>query len=263
MLYTEVMLEIIEDLYKIEKQQIPAVLCIVMTTTGSTPRKAGSKMLVYQDGTIKGTIGGGSIEFQVIKEAISMLSDGSDIQTKNFNLLEDLSMQCGGTMGIYFEPIACLPRLIIFGGGHIGKSLAGYATGLGFRPVVIDPRQGIFDNWEPSGAELLNGDYLELAGTIDYNQNTYIVIVTHQHESDEKLLHYCAFKDYAYLGMIGSARKVREISKHAIENKIFTPEILAKINMPIGIPFAAETPAEIAISIVAKLIDVKNSLKKS
>ncbi|MFH1118885.1 MAG: XdhC family protein [Bacteroidota bacterium] len=256
------MLEIIDDLISIEKKQIPAVLCIVTATAGSTPRKAGSKMIVYQDGSSKGTIGGGSIEYQVIKEASALISGGGNIQVKKFKLLEDLSMQCGGSMEIYFEPIACLPKLYIFGGGHIGKALAGYATGLGFHPVVIDPRQGIFDDWVLTGGELLYGDYLEMAGTLEFNDNTYAVIVTHQHESDEKLLHFCALKEFAYLGMIGSRRKVGEIRKRAIEEGKLTPDILSGVDMPIGIPFAAETPAEIAISIIAKVIDVKNTRKK-
>ncbi|KAF0194659.1 MAG: xanthine dehydrogenase accessory factor [Bacteroidetes bacterium] len=257
------MLEIINELISIEKNRIPAVLCIVTATTGSTPRKAGSKMIVFQDGTCRGTIGGGSIEFQVIREAQSLISSGGNIQVRNFKLLEDLNMQCGGSMEIYFEPIACQPKLYIFGGGHIGKALAGYATGLGFHPVVIDPRQGIFDDWNLFAGELMSGDYLDMAASLDFNDNTYIVIVTHQHESDEKLLHYCALKEFAYLGMIGSKRKVGEISKRAIETGKLTAEILSGIDMPIGIPFAAETPAEIAISIIAKMIDVKNTRKKS
>jgi xanthine dehydrogenase accessory factor len=257
------MLEIIDDLNSVQKKQIPAVLCIVTATTGSTPRKAGSKMIVYQDGTSIGTIGGGSIEYQVIKDAIALISEGGNIEVKKFNLLEDLSMQCGGSMEIYFEPIACLPKLYIFGGGHIGKALSGYASGLGFRPVVIDPRQGIFENWSLSVGDLINEDYLETAQSIDFSENTYIVIVTHQHEYDEKLLYFCAPKKFAYLGMIGSRRKVGEISKRAIEAGILTPEMISGVDMPIGIPFAAETPAEIAVSIIAKIIDVKNTGKRS
>lgn len=257
------MLEIIDDLKQIESERIPAVLCIVISTTGSTPRKAGSKMIVYQDGSIKGTIGGGSIEFQVIQKALEMISACAGNQTLQFNLLDDLQMQCGGAMDVYMEPVACLPQLYIFGGGHIGKALTAYASGLGFHTVVIDPREGIFGDWNLPGVKTLSGDYFEIAATLGFNNNTYIVIVTHQHESDEKLLHYCAAKEFAYLGMIGSRRKVAEISKRGIETGALTPELLSRIDMPIGIPFAAETPAEIAISIMAKLIDVKNTLKQS
>ena len=256
------MLEIFNDLKKVIEQGIPAVLCVVTETTGSTPRKAGSKMLVFQDGSIKGTVGGGSVEFQAIKEALTIISCGLPFK-KQFHLEDDLKMRCGGTMEIYFEPIGCMPKLYIFGGGHIGKALAGYATGLGFRPFVFDQREGIFESWNMPEAETRTGDFMQIIDSLVFDTNTYIVIVTHQHESDEKILLACGPREYAYLGMIGSKRKVAEIRNQALDRKILSAEILTKIDMPIGIPFAAETPAEIAISIVAKMIDVKNTLKKS
>ena len=256
------MQEIFSDLKKIIEQGIPAVFCLVTDTTGSTPRKAGSKMLVFADGSVKGTIGGGSIEFQVIQDALGLMS-GGEPRIKKFHLENDLKMHCGGTMEVYFESIGCLPKLYIFGGGHIGKALAGYASGLGFRPFVFDQREGIFENWNQPRVETRNGDLLQLIHSLDFDTNTYIVIVTHQHEFDEKVLLACAPLEHAYLGMIGSKRKVAEIRNKAIESKILSSEQLAKIDMPIGIPFAAETPAEIAISIIAKMIDVKNTLKKS
>ena len=217
---------------------------------------------LFQDGSVKGTIGGGSIEFQVIKDALNCIFCGIPF-SKSFNLEDDLKMQCGGTMKIYFEAIGCLPKLYIFGAGHIGKALAGYAPGLGFRPFVFDQREGIFETWSIPGVEIKTGEYLQIIDSLIFDKNTYIVIVTHQHESDEKVLFATANLEYAYLGMIGSKRKVSEISKKAIANNTISEDILSKIDMPVGIPFAAETPAEIAISIVAKIIDVKNTLKKS
>ena len=256
------MQEIFNDLKTVIEQGIPAVFCVVTETTGSTPRKAGSKMLVFQDGTIKGTVGGGSVEFQTIQDALGIICSGTPF-SKRFHLEEDLKMHCGGTMEIYFEPIGCMPKLYIFGGGHIGKALAGYATGLGFRPFVFDQREGIFESWNLTGVETRNGDLIQIIDSMVFDTNTYVVIVTHQHEFDEKVLLACANREYAYLGMIGSKRKVAEIRKNALGNHNITEEYLNKVNMPIGIPFAAETPAEIAISIVAKMIDVKNTLRKS
>jgi len=256
------MQEIFNDLKIVIEQGIPVVFCVVTGTTGSTPRKAGSKMLVFGDGSIKGTIGGGSIEFRVIQEALKIISCGTPF-SRNFHLEDDLKMHCGGTMEVYFEAIGCLPKLYIFGGGHIGKALSGYATGLGFRPFVFDQREGIFDQWDMPAIKTQTGDYLQLVDSLAFDKNTYIVIVTHQHEFDEKLLLKCAPLEFAYLGMIGSKRKVSEIRKNALENNMLSANQLAKVDMPVGIPFAAETPAEIAISIVAKMIDVKNTLKKS
>lgn len=256
------MREIFNHLKTVIEQNIAAVMCVVVATTGSTPRKAGSKMLVFQDGSIKGTIGGGSIEWQAIQDALKLVSGGNPY-SKRFHLEDDLKMQCGGTMEIYFEPIGCKPNLYIFGGGHIGKALAGYAAGLGFRPFVFDQREGIFEAWNLPGVETRTGDYLQLVDSLGFDKNTYMVIVTPKHEFDESILFASATKEYAYLGMIGSKRKVAEVTKKAIENQVLAPEIISRIDMPIGIPFAAETPEEIAISIIAKLIDVKNKSKKS
>lgn len=256
------MQDIYNDLKQLIEQEIPAVLCLVTSTSGSTPRKAGSKMLVFGDGSIKGTIGGGSVEFQVIQDALKLIATGEPL-VKNYHLEEDLKMHCGGTMQVYFEGIGCSPKLYIFGGGHIGKALAGFATGLGFRPTVFDQRDGIFDSWDFPGIETRIGNYLQIIESLTFDRNSYIVIVTPKHEFDETILLACASLEYAYLGMIGSKRKVAEIRNKALENKVLTAEILSKIDMPIGLPFAAETPAEIAISILAKMIDVKNTLKKS
>ena len=249
------------DIKSVIEQGTPSVLCLVTETTGSTPRKAGSKMLVFQDGSNKGTIGGGSIEYQAIQDASEMMSGASPCK-KSYHLKDDLNMQCGGTMEVYFEPIACLPKLYIFGGGHIGKVLASFAAPLGFRPIVIDQRQGIFDSWNIEGVETINDDYMKTLGNIKFDKNSYIVIVTPQHEFDEKILFACAPLEYAYCGMIGSRRKVAVITKNALEQGVLTQEIIDKIDMPMGLPMAAETPAEIAISILAKLIDMKNSTKK-
>jgi xanthine dehydrogenase accessory factor len=256
------MIEVYTELKALIEQGIPAVLCVVTATTGSTPRKAGSKMLVFSDGSIKGTIGGGSIEYNVIQDALKMISCGTPF-SKKFNLEDDLKMQCGGTMEVYFESIGCLPKLYIFGGGHIGKALAGYGVGLGFRPFVFDQREGIFEAWDLNGIETRTGDFLQIIDSLTFDNNTYIAIVTHKHDFDETVLLACLPREFAYLGMIGSKRKVAEIRINAMKNQSVSEAQLNRVDMPIGIAFAAETPAEIAISIVAKLIDVKNSLKKS
>ena len=255
------MQELYYNLKSVVEKGIPCVFCLVTETTGSTPRKAGSKMLVFQDGTITGTIGGGSIEYQVIQDAINMIS-GEKPYKKLFHLKDDLNMQCGGTMEVYFEAIGCQPKLYVFGGGHIGRALAGFASSVGFRPIVIDHRPGIFDSWNMPGVEVINEDYLDTIQKTTFDKNAYIVIVTPKHDYDQSVLFACANLEYAYCGMIGSKRKVAVISKKAIDEHILTQEIIDKIDMPMGVPMAAETPAEIAISIVAKLIDVKNSLKK-
>ncbi|MEA5110222.1 hypothetical protein SDC9_41223 [bioreactor metagenome] len=251
------MIDFIDDLRALKEGGQPGVLCIVTATSGSTPRKAGTRMLVFAGGTSKGTIGGGAVEHQAVEIALQALDKGVPF-TRHFELLDDLSMECGGTMDIYFEPIGVAPRLYIFGAGHVGKALASFTPAFGFRTTVIDDRDGIFSNWDVPDTEFLLGNYTGLVNEIEYGEHTYIVVVTHKHEYDEQLMVACAPRDYAYLGMIGSKRKVAEIKARALDKHHLSPEVLGKVDMPVGIPFAAETPAEIAISILARLIDVKN-----
>ncbi len=242
-------------------QNKEAVLCIITATTGSSPRKAGSKMIVFPDGKINGTIGGGSIEFQAISDAIGVLKSGIPL-SKKYKLEEDLAMHCGGTVDVYFEPIKSSIDLYIFGAGHIGRVVARYALDFGFRVTLLDQRDEIFKEFDSSPFNCIREDYFSAIEKADFSDNTFSVIVTPQHEYDERLVMKLARKPFGYLGMIGSKRKVAEVKKNMLENNGFKQEEIDRIDMPIGIKFNAETPEEIAVSIIAKLIDVKNSLNK-
>lgn len=235
-----------------------AALCIVVDTSGSTPRKQGAKMIVYADGAIYGSIGGGSIEKEVAEMAVKIIFTGKPAKV-SFNLGQDLGMHCGGTMEVYIEPLKPVQKLFIFGAGHIGKNLAGFARELGFSVTLFDPREEIFRDEGFAGFKLINADYFRAIEDAVFDDSTYIVIVTPKHIFDEDILAAVARKPHAYLGMIGSAKKVDLLKKRFLGENILTSEELAKIDMPIGIKFNAETPQEIAISILAKLIDVRNT----
>ena len=254
-----------DDIYtqisQIQKAGTPAVFCLVTDTHGSTPRKAGSKMIVFPDKRISGTIGGGAVEAQAINDAVELLSTGTSCK-KLYQLEEDLSMKCGGKMEVFFEPIGMLPKLYIFGAGHIGKVLARYAGDFGFRVTVFDERQGIFNDWPQSAATCVERDYYQSIENASFDKNTFVVILTHKHVHDEKILGLVGKKDISYIGMIGSKKKVAEVSRNLLESGTLTQEQIDRADMPVGIPMAAETPEEIAVSIIAKLIDVKNTLNK-
>jgi len=237
---------------------IGAALCIVISTSGSTPRKEGAKMIVYADGSIFGSIGGGSVEKEVAEMAVRIIPAGKPVKA-SFNLEADLGMHCGGKMEVYIEPLNPLQKLFIFGAGHIGKALSGFARELGFAVTLFDPREEIFRDEVFSGLTCVNRDYFEAIAEAVFDHNTYIVIVTPKHQYDEDILAAVARKPHAYLGMIGSTRKVDTLKKRFMEEHILTGEELDGIDMPIGIKFRAETPAEIAVSILAKIIDVKNA----
>ena len=253
--------DILYKIAEIKKSGRKAALCIIVHTTGSSPRKAGSKMIVYEDATIEGTIGGGSLEYQVIKDAIKVLSNGEPNKF-DYDLNDDLSMHCGGKAEVYIEPIIPNANLYIFGAGHVGSALAKYAMDFGFHITLIDPRKEILEKAQIRGAKYLPDDFVTAAQNLNFTANDYIVIVTPKHAFDEEVLAVCGKKTFAYLGMIGSKTKVALARKRLIEEKILTSGELDKVDMPIGIIFNAQTPEEIAISILAKLIDVKNSNKK-
>jgi xanthine dehydrogenase accessory factor len=242
---------------ELRNEQISAALCIVVETQGSTPRKHGAKMIVYANGTVFGTIGGGSIEKEVTLKALELIATGKP-EKCIFNLGPDLGMHCGGSMEVYIEPINTAQKLYIFGAGHIGKALAGFAKALDFSVTVFDPREEIFTGKEFEGCTCINKDYFQAIDEALFDENTYVVIVTPKHTYDEDILAKIALKPCVYLGMIGSARKVDLLRKRFLEEKILTVDELDKIDMPIGIKLRAESPHEIAISILAKLIDVRN-----
>jgi xanthine dehydrogenase accessory factor len=246
---------------EIRNEQGRAALCIVVETKGSTPRKHGAKMIVFADGSVYGTIGGGSLEKDVTEKALELIASGKPAKY-SFKLEEDLKMHCGGYAEVYIEPLNPGQKLYIFGAGHIGKALAGFARELDFAVTLFDPREGIFNDKLFSSFTCINKDYFEAIEKAVFDEHTYIVIVTPKHSFDEEILAKVAVKGHAYLGMIGSARKVELLKKRFLKEKILARKKLDSIDMPIGLRFRAETPQEIAISILAKIIDVRNSLNK-
>jgi len=247
---------------ELKSEQKRAALCIVVDTKGSTPRKQGAKMIVFSDGTIYGTIGGGSIEKKVAEKAVEMIPAGKPAKL-SFELEEDLGMHCGGYAEVYIEPLNPNQKIYIFGAGHIGKALAGFARELDFAVTLFDPREGIFNDPVFSPYTCINQDYFKAIDEAMFDDFTYIVIVTPKHTFDEEILARVAAKPHAYLGMIGSVRKVELLQERFLREKILTKEEMATIDMPIGVKFLVESPQEIAVSIAAKLIDVRNKLNKS
>jgi xanthine dehydrogenase accessory factor len=243
---------------EIKNEQTRAAICIVVDSKGSTPRKQGAKMIVYADGVIFGTIGGGSIEKEVAEKAIKIIVSGKPEKCV-FNLGADLGMHCGGSMEVYIEPIGTTQKLYIYGAGHIGKALAGFARSLDFAVTLFDPREDIFAGKEFENCNCVNKDYFEAIEEALFDTNTYSVIVTPKHVYDEDILARIARKPHAYVGMIGSARKVDLLRKRFLAENLLTTAELDSIDMPVGIKFHAESPQEIAISILAKLIDVRNT----
>ena len=248
---------IFQHLSEIEAAGIQAALCTIVGTKGSTPRKPGSRMIVFSDGSIAGTVGGGQLEVAVISQALEVLKTGQP-QTLEHALVHDHGMCCGGSLQIFIEPIIAMKQLYIFGAGHIGKSLARFANELNFKVTLIDERPEAFENFELVDIQKINKSHRVVFDELKFDENTFAVVVTHDHSIDREIVAHCAKQPHAYLGMIGSLRKVELAKKTFRAGEILTEQEMEKIDWPMGVSIKVETPEEIAISILAKLIDVRN-----
>jgi len=244
-------------IYRLKKEGKNCALCTVIETSGSTPRKAGSKMVVEENGTTHGTIGGGSIEKKVTQQAILSIKNRK-LVNESFALENDLDMICGGNVQVFIEPMISAPKLFIFGMGHVGSAVAKLASQFGFELYLIDHRPDSFSDFENDNFNKIEAEYLDAIETLPFDNTSFIVVTTPKHAFDENVSSRCAKQEHLYLGVIGSKRKVATMKNNFLKNKVLTEKEIAAIDMPIGIPFHAETPEEIALSIVAKLIDVKN-----
>ncbi|MBI2259401.1 MAG: XdhC family protein [Flavobacteriia bacterium] len=234
-----------------------SALCIIVDTKGSTPRKISSKMQVFEDGRIKGTIGGGNLEKKVIENALEQIKK-NEAKLFKHDLLHQHNMCCGGTVYIYIEPMKEKLKLYIFGAGHTGVALAEAANKLDFQVVVIDDRKEYIDAIQTNSFEKINATIQNFLPTIHFDKSSYICILTYDHQLDRDILSYCIKQKVAYIGMIGSQRKIEMTKKIFIDSGIADEEELNKVNMPIGKNILADTPEEIAISILAELIETKN-----
>jgi xanthine dehydrogenase accessory factor len=239
-----------------------AALVTIVSTTGSTPQRVGAKMLVYADGRIVGTIGGGCYEndaFWKAREAI----ENRKPQLLHYELSDDFAQEtgliCGGQMDVYIEPIEPSPELYIIGAGHVGFHLARVAHEVGFRVHVVDDREK-FANVErfPHAVEIVVDDIPAWIGRTPLPAHGYAVVVTRGHTNDLEALRALAPRDLRYLGLIGSRAKVARIYDELLKDGRLAADRLERVHAPIGLDIGAVTPQEIAVSILAELIAVKH-----
>lgn len=239
------------------KEGVNCALCVIVSTSGSTPLKTGAKMLVTEKGELFGTIGGGNFEKKVIENAIELI-EKQESGFFNHNLVQQHGMCCGGSINVYIEFIMRPEKLYIFGSGHVGRALARLAATLPFDTYVIDSRKKELDLLETENIQKIPLSYSEILPHLPFDKNTYITVMTYDHSMDREILAYCMKKEFGYLGMIGSKRKVEITKKMFFSTQLFSEEEFAKVDTPMGLDIHAESPEEIAISIMAKLIEVKN-----
>ncbi|MGH4117278.1 XdhC family protein [Clostridium sp.] len=251
--------KIIKEIYESLASGQKSALVTITEIKGSTPRKKGSLMAVWEDGKIQGSVGGGNIEYEVIEKAIDCIKKEVDREFK-FQLTDegDLNMQCGGDATLYVKVFKPRPKLLIIGAGHIGVELFKLAKILDFYTVIFDDRDEYANENRFEGAdEIIVGDISEKVSKYPINKNTYIVIVTRGHECDADALKFTAESDASYIGVIGSKKKTEFVMKNLITEGI-QREALKKVYAPIGINISSGEPNEIAFGIMSEILLIKN-----
>jgi xanthine dehydrogenase accessory factor len=240
-----------------------AALVTVISTEGSTPQKAGAKMVVYADGRIVGTIGGGCVEAEMTWRARQAIDERRS-QVASYELTADQAGEdgliCGGRMEVFIEPIEGTPTLCLFGAGHVAQPLARMAKAAGFRVEVTDDRVK-FANRDrfPEADRVIVDDVASAAGQMTLGPNTYAVVVTRGHRGDEEALFACLGKGLRFLGLLASRPKFVHIAAALEERGVSTGE-LATIHSPLGLQLGAVTPEEIAVSVLAEMIAVRRGV---
>lgn len=238
-----------------------AALVTIVSSHGSTPQRVGAKMLVFADGRIVGTVGGGCYEHDAIGQAKQVLATRKAHTVKydlNDDFAEETGLVCGGQMEVFIEPIEAAPAVYIFGAGHVGFYLAQMAQEAGFSVHVIDDRAA-FANADrfPTAASVVVDDIPQWLARTAMPQSAYAVIVTRGHRNDLDVLRGIAPRDLRYVGLIGSRAKVARLYDAVVAEGTVAPDRLERIHAPIGLDIGAVTPQEIAVSITAELIAVR------
>ncbi len=254
-------MDIFEEIVRLRREGRRAALATIVHTNGSIPSYESSRMLVREDGSIAGTIGGGCVEAEVWAAAKEVIQAEAP-RKMTFNLNNEASYDngliCGGTLEIFVEPILPQPALYIFGGGHVSMALALAAHTAGFAIGVIDDRESFANAQRFPMAREIYTSYEEAFEKLKPNAMTYLVIVTRGHKDDMRVLGWAAKTGARYIGMIGSKRKVLSVYK-ALEKEGLSAKQFERVHAPVGLEIGALTPEEIAISITAELIAIRRN----
>ncbi len=241
-----------------------AVLATIVRASGSTPRTVGARMIVRADGSSFGTIGGGAFEAMVACDAKELLVADLALPTvKRYTFTEkgedSLGMACGGTAEVLLEAAGRGARLIIFGAGHVGLALARLAATVGFAPELVDDRPEFCEEARNASVGRVFGcDAAYTEGVPPLDPGCYVAVVTRCHRTDRLALKQVLGRPLRYVGLIGSRRKKTVIFGELASEDGVAQDELARVRCPIGLPIGGETPEEIAVSIVAELLQVKH-----
>ena len=230
-----------------------AALVTVIGVDGSAPRAAGARMLVFDDGSQVGTVGGGAWEHRLSAEAAGAIADGRPRRVR-VHLTRELGMCCGGAMEAFVEPLIPAEPLTIYGAGHVGRAVARWAASLDFQITVVDDRPEWIDpSGLPSGVQRVEQDPRRAVRSTARGPRSLHLVVTHDHALDQELVEALIEEDVGWLGMIGSQTKVNRFLLRLRAAGV-APEALQRLRAPVGLDLGGDRPDEIALSICAELI---------
>jgi xanthine dehydrogenase accessory factor len=258
-------MDLFEEIVRMRRAGQRGALATIVHTNGSIPSYESSRMLVREDGSLAGTIGGGCVEAEVwaaAKEVMQKESPRKMVFNLNNEATYDNGLICGGTVEIFVEPILPQPVLYLFGGGHVSMAMGKAAFSAGFGVVVVDDREAFANLQRFPMAQEVFTSYEDAFAKIQPNASSYLVIVTRGHKEDMRVLAWAVRTSARYIGMIGSKRKVLSVYK-ALEQEGYRPEEMERVYAPMGLDIGALSPDEIAVSIVAELIAVRRNADTS
>jgi xanthine dehydrogenase accessory factor len=255
-------MDLYDEIVRLRKLGQKCALATIVQVKGSIPSYESAKLLVREDGSIFGTIGGGCVEAEVWTVAREVMEQEKP-RHLNFSLGQDAAYDngliCGGQLNIFVEPVIPQPRAFIFGGGHVSKSISKVANIAGFSTVIIDDREA-FANAErfPEADATYAEEYEAVFPKLEVNSSSYVIIVTRGHRDDMRVLRWAVTTPAKYISMIGSKRKTISVVKE-LEKEGLPREAFERIFAPMGLEIGSESPEEIAISVVAEMIAVRRA----
>jgi xanthine dehydrogenase accessory factor len=255
-------MDIYEEIVQLRREGRRGALATIINVQGSIPSFETAKMLVRDDGTIAGTIGGGCVEAEVWQAAKEVMQEEKP-RSLTFNLNNnpkyDSGLVCGGTLEVYIEPVLPASTLYIFGAGHVALNLYKVARMAGFDVIVVDDREAYANRQRfPEAKDVYAEDFDRVLNQLSPNESSYLVITTRGHRDDMRVLRWAVETPARYIGMIGSQRKVIAIYKE-LEREGISREKLERVYAPMGIDIGAITPEEIAVSVAAELIAIRRN----
>jgi xanthine dehydrogenase accessory factor len=259
-------MEIYEEIVKLQRAGRKGALATIVNVRGSIPSFQSAKMLVRDDGSIAGTIGGGCVEADVWQAAREVIATEKP-RTLSFDLnqspKDDTGLVCGGTLEIFIEPVLPAAVLYLFGAGHVSYAVYKAALNAGFEVVVADDRD-TYANRErfPDAREVLACDFDEAIASLPITSSSFLVIATRGHRDDMRVLRRAVQTGARYIGMVGSNRKAISIFRELTAEGL-SPELFDRVYSPVGFDIGAITPEEIAVSILAEIIALRRNTERA